>query len=166
MNVERTKPGPGQESVWDYPRPPMIQETDQHVEVVFAGEIIADTTRALRVLETSHAPAYYIPAEDVRLDLLSPGDHVRYNEFKGEAHYFRVSLGAMSAEDAAWSYTMPASGYERLLDHYAFFPDLVDECRVDGEVVRPQPGGHYGGWVTSAIVGPFRGESTAQAGGS
>ena len=158
VNVERAKPGPGQESVWDYPRPPIIEETDQHIEVVFAGEIVAETTRALRVLETSHAPTYYIPAEDIRVDLLAPGDHIRYNEFKGEAHYYRVALGGRSVDDAAWSYTVPAPGYERLQGYYGFFSDLMDECRIDGEVVRPQPGGHYGGWVTDAVIGPFRGE--------
>lgn len=158
MYIPREKPGPGQESVWDYPRPPLVQPTGRHIEVVFAGTVIADTRRALRVLETSHAPVYYIPREDIRSDVLEPGGRASYCEFKGEARYFRVSVGDRVAEDGAWTYETPSRGYEHLLGHFAFYPQLMDRCRVDGEVATAQPGQFYGGWVTSDIVGPFKGD--------
>ncbi len=158
MRVERVKPGPGQESVWDYPRPPALQKTERHLEVVFGGEIIAETRRGLRVLETSHPPFYYFPIEDVRPGVLEAGARVRYSEFKGEARYYSVQLGEHRAEEAAWGYVTPAPGYEALVGYVGFRPALMDECRVDGEVVRAQPGTHYGGWITNDVVGPFRGE--------
>jgi uncharacterized protein (DUF427 family) len=144
--------------VWDYPRPPAIEPTSQHVEVVFAGRIVADTTRALRVLETSHAPVYYIPVEDVTEGVLACSGHATYCEFEGEAHYHDVRLGEQCAPDAAWTIDSPSAGYEALAGRVAFFPRLMDECRVDGEAVRPQPGTHYGGWITSDVVGPFKGD--------
>jgi len=156
--IPREKPGPGQESAWDYPRPPVVQPTSRHIEVVFAGSVIADTRRALRVLETSHAPVYYIPADDIRTDVLEPSSRASYCEFKGEARYYRVRIGDRVAEDGAWTCGAPSRGYEQLLGHFAFFPQLMDQCRVDGEVVAPQPGQFYGGWVTSDVVGPFKGD--------
>ncbi len=154
----RVKPGPGQESVWDYPRPPLVQATAKHIEVDFGGEIIAETTRALRVLETSHPPVYYIPLEDVVAGALAPSGRATYCEFKGEARYYDVIAGDMRAADAAWIYAEPSPGYEALMGRVAFSPREMDECRVDGEIVRPQPGSFYGGWITSDIVGPYKGE--------
>jgi uncharacterized protein (DUF427 family) len=135
-----------------------VQPTDRHLEVIFGGRVIADTTRGLRVLETSHPPVYYFPIEDVRPDTLDPGARASYCEFKGEARYYAVVCGEHRIEDAAWSYQCPKPGYQELTGYVAFYPSLMDECRVDGEVVRPQPGPFYGGWITSDIVGPFKGE--------
>lgn len=158
VRIHRVKPQPGQESVWDYPRPPIVEPTQRHVEVFFGGELIADSVRAVRVLETSHPPVYYVPIEDVRADVLEPTGHASYCEYKGEATYYRVIVGEAVSEDAAWGYAHPAAGYEQLAGRAAFYASKVDECRVDGEVVRPQPGGYYGGWITSDVVGPFKGE--------
>lgn len=156
--IVRLRPGPGQESVWDYPRPPIIELTARRIQVLLAGEMIADTTRALRALETSHPPVYYIPLEDITSATLTSNGRATYCEFKGEARYYDVQLGDHFIADAAWGYEAPAPGYEPLAGHVAFYPQLMDECRVDGELVRPQPGAYYGGWITPDVVGPFKGE--------
>lgn len=156
--VTRVRPGPGQESVWDFPRPPVIEHSSRHIEVVFGGEVIADTTQALRVLETSHPPVYYVPVEAVAEGVLSASGRATYCEFKGEARYHDVCVGGQCAHEAAWTYDAPAPGYELLAGYVAFYPQLMDECRVDGEAVRPQPGSYYGGWITSDVVGPFKGD--------
>lgn len=163
MRIHKVKPGPGQESVWEYPRPPLVQPTGQHIEVVFGGEMIADTRGAVRVLETSHPPVYYIPLDDIRPGVLQPSGRASYCEFKGEASYYRVTCGDAVSEDAAWTYTSPLPGYEELAGRVAFYPAKMDECRVDGEVVVPQPGEYYGGWITSDVVGPFKGEPGTSA---
>lgn len=157
MRPMRIEPGPGQESVWDYPRPPRVEPSRRRVRVVFNGEVVADTRRAQRVLETSHPPVYYVPPDDVRLGLLSPGKHRTYCEFKGEASYATLSVGGRTSRDAAWYYPRPAPGYEALRDHYAFYPSRVDACYVDDEQVTAQEGDFYGGWVTRDVVGPFKG---------
>ncbi len=162
MNVQRAKPGPGQESVWEYPRPPVIQPDHRPIEIVFGGETIARTRRALRTLETGHAPVYYIPLDDVRPGVLIPGDRVSYCDFKGEACYWHVTVGGQRAVEAAWTYAAPRAGYEALAGHVAFYPSPMDRCIVDGETVTPQPGAFRGGWVTSDIVGPFIDEPNAQ----
>ena len=149
--------GMNTESVWDYPRPPRLEPTHRHLEVIFCGQIVADTRRALRVLETSHPPVYYIPPDDVRMDLLLPSTRHTYCEYKGEASYWTIKLAETESKDVAWSYPQPAAGYEALRDHLAFYASRVDECRVDGERVQPQAGDFYGGWITSDLVGPFKG---------
>lgn len=149
---------PVRESVWDYPRPPRLEPTPRRVRVVFGGVTVADSTRALRMLETSHPPTYYIPPEDVRLDLLEPTGRRSLCEFKGQARYFTVRVGKKLAENAAWTYPDPVLAYEDLRDHVAFFVGKMDECRVDDERARPQAGGFYGGWITSDLEGPFKGE--------
>ncbi|MCP5095084.1 MAG: DUF427 domain-containing protein [Chloroflexi bacterium] len=155
----RIEPGPGQESVWDYPRPPRVEETDKHVQVVFNEVVIADTHRAKRVLETSHPPVYYIPIEDVIRDILVPRFTKTLCEFKGEAYYYGLFMDdEAQVASAAWYYPSPNPGYETLKMHLAFYPDYVDACYVDGELVTSQPGKFYGGWVTKDIVGPFKGE--------
>jgi len=153
-------PGPGQESVWDYPRPPRVEPTGAHLVVVHAGTVIAETRRALRVLETSQAPAYYLPAADVDLSLLRATTARTFCEWKGFASYADVVVGAQDtvvAPAAAWTYLRPVPAYAELVDHWAFFPQRVDRCTVDDEVVRPMDGGVYGGWVTDAVVGPIKG---------
>lgn len=150
-------PGPGQESVWDYPRPPVTEPTDEHVQVWFADTLVADTRRAIRVLETSHPPVYYVPRDDVRDDLLVPSAHLSVCEFKGVASYADLLVGSARSRDACWWYAQPAAGFESLRDAITFYPQRVDRCVVDDEVVRPVPGDFYGSWVTSRVVGPFKG---------
>lgn len=149
--------GPDEESVWDYPRPPRLEPVASRVVVEFAGTVVADTARALRILETSHPPTYYLPPEDVRPGVLVPAGRGSICEWKGVARYWTVAVGERRAERAAWSYPEPSPAYAPLRDHLAFYAGAMDRCTVDGEVVVPQPGGFYGGWITSAVKGPFKG---------
>jgi drug/metabolite transporter (DMT)-like permease/uncharacterized protein (DUF427 family) len=157
MGQRRIEPGPSQESVWDYPRPPRIEATSQHVRVIFGGQVIADTRQAKRVLETSHPPGYYIPPQDIRMEYLERTTHASWCEWKGRARYYTVTVGDLQAINAAWSYPQPVAAYAAIQDYVAFYPQKMDACFVDGEKVRPQPGGFYGGWITEDIVGPFKG---------
>ncbi len=157
MRPRRIPPQPGQESVWDYPRPPVLEPVDERIRVVLAGVTIADTRRALRVLETSHPPNYYLPPDDVDPASLRPSALRSLCEFKGLAQYWTAAAGDRVEPDAAWSYPVPRSGFEALADHVAFYAGRMDECWVGEELATPQPGGFYGGWVTSAVVGPFKG---------
>jgi uncharacterized protein (DUF427 family) len=141
------------ESVWDYPRPPRVEPTERRIRVVLGGETIVDTRRAQRVLETSHPPVYYVPVEDVAPDSLEPsGGRTTFCEWKGTASYFDVSAGGKRAERAAWTYREPIAGFEAIKDAVAFYPALMDDCYVDDERVEPQPGGLYGGWITSDVI--------------
>jgi uncharacterized protein (DUF427 family) len=151
-------PGPGQESVWDYPRPPAVKPDVRVVDVVFAGTLIARSNRTIRILETSHPPTFYIPPGDVRMDLLEPSHRTAACEFKGEAVYFHLRVGDRLSKNAAWSYPCPLHGYESLSGFFAFYAGGVDKCTVGGHLVNPQPGGFYGGWITPDVVGPFKGE--------
>ena len=146
------------ESVWDYPRPPRVEPVAARVRVVVDGLTIADTTHALRVLETSHPPTYYVPPADVRLDLLVPGRGGSVCEWKGAATYHTLVLPGRRVEDVAWSYSRPMPGYEALADHLAFYPGRVDEAWVGDERATAQAGGFYGGWITSWVRGPFKGD--------
>jgi uncharacterized protein (DUF427 family) len=128
------------------------------VQVFFGGQIIADTRRALRILETSHPPVYYIPPEDVRMNLLLPATRRTYCEFKGEASYWTVKVDDRFSQDAAWSYPKPTAKYDALRDYLAFYPSRVEACFVEGEKVQAQPGDFYGGWITADVVGPFKGD--------
>jgi uncharacterized protein (DUF427 family) len=152
------EPGVGQESVWDYPRPPRVEPVTARVRVVVGGRAIADTTRAVRVLETAGAPVYYLPAEDVRFDDLRANERTTTCEWKGRATYFDHDDGARRIGSVGWAYANPTPGYEILRDRVAFYAGRVDEAWVGDEAARPQPGGFYGGWVTDAIVGPIKGE--------
>jgi uncharacterized protein (DUF427 family) len=157
MRPKRIEPGPGQESIWDYPRPPRVEDVSKHILVIFNGTTIAETYEAKRVLETSHAPVYYIPQKDIRMEYLAEEVKSSYCEWKGWAKYYTVAVGDKKAERAAWSYPDPASDYAAIKDYLAFYAGRMDGCYVDGELVEPQPGGYYGGWITSNIVGPFKG---------
>lgn len=150
--------GPGQESVWDYPRPPRLEPSGRRIQLEFGGVRIADTRAAQRVLETSHPPVYYVPPEDVRMDLLEASPRTSYCEWKGVARYWTIRVGSARSEDAAWSYPSPTPGFEAIRDHLAFYPSRVDACFVDGERVAAQPGDFYGGWITADVVGPFKGD--------
>jgi uncharacterized protein (DUF427 family) len=150
-------PGPGQESVWDYPRPPRLEPSARHIQVYFNDELIADTRNAFRVLETSHPPVYYIPPGDVKQEYLTPTDRTTFCEWKGRARYYTVTVGDRSAPNAAWYYPSPLTGYLDLAGYIAFYPSKMDTCLVDGERAQAQEGDFYGGWITRNIVGPFKG---------
>ncbi len=159
-SIERITPGPGQESVWDYPRPPRVEPVAERLRVIVDGHVLADTTSGRRVLETAGAPVYYFPPTDVSMDRLAASAHVSRCEWKGMAGYFRYvgPDGHRTIDDIAWSYPEPDPGYESIRDHIAFYAGRVDEAWVGDERATPQPGGFYGGWVTSRIVGPIKGE--------
>lgn len=152
------KPGVGQESVWDYPRPPRLELVEKRLQVEFNGQIVADTRRAWRVLETSHPPVYYLPPEDINLELLREVSGGSWCEWKGQATYYDVVVSDQVAPHAAWTYRRPAAAYKQIKDHVAFYAWAMDVFLVDGEQVVPQPGEFYGGWITADIVGPFKGE--------
>jgi uncharacterized protein (DUF427 family) len=156
--VTPVTPGPGQESVWDYPRPPRVEPVDDRVTITLGGRVIADTTDAVRVLETSHPPVYYLPRAAFVHGVLTPAAGSSYCEFKGAAKYLSVG----TAERAAWYYPNPNPGYEALVDRVAVYPGAMDSCTVAGEIVTPQAGDFYGGWITSRVVGPFKGEPGTQ----
>ena len=149
--------GPGQESVWAYPRPPRVEPSSESVEVWVGGERIASTTRSWRVLETSHPPTYYLPREAFVDGALRPAEGSSFCEWKGLASYLDLVGGGEVAARAGWFYPQPTSGFEVIADAVAVMPGAVDRCVVDDEVVRPQEGGFYGGWVTDRVVGPFKG---------
>jgi uncharacterized protein (DUF427 family) len=146
------------ESVWEYPRPPRVEASTRRVRVVFAGATIAETTRAVRVLETSHPPVYYILPDDVRTEYLHLNTNHSYCEFRGRTDYFDLEIGDQLSRDAAWYYRAPSPGYQEIRGYIAFYPGRVDACYVDDEKVQAQAGHYYGGWITSDIEGPFRGE--------
>ena len=149
--------GPGQESVWDYPRPPLVVASDRHVLVRYAGVVVCETRRALRLLETSHPPTWYLPRTDFRAGALRPAPGSSFCEWKGNASYLDVVAADSVAPARAWTYLTPTPAFARLADHVALYAAAMDGCFVDGERVRPQPGGFYGGWITNDVVGPFKG---------
>jgi uncharacterized protein (DUF427 family) len=150
-------PAPGQESVWDYPRPPRIERSARRVRVLLGEVVLADSTGAWRVLETSHPPTYYLPPDDVRCDLLTPApQRGSWCEWKGQASYWDARAGELVVEAGAWSYPHPTPGFAALAGAVAFYPARF-ACFLDDERVAPQPGGFYGGWVTTDLVGPFKG---------
>jgi len=159
MTGQRSRPRlePGQEWVWDYPRPPALEPVAQRVQVVFAGELIAHTVRGYRVLETAHPPTYYLPPDDVRMDLLEPHELRTFCEWKGQAVYWTLRVGDRRVEAAAWSYPDPTPAFAAIRDHLAFYPSRVDACYVNGEPVSAQVGDYYGGWITANVLGPFKG---------
>ena len=158
MWPQRIAPGPGQESVWDYPRPPRLELAPHLIEVFCNGVLIAATRRAWRVLETSHPPTYYLPPAEIRMEFLAATARLSQCEWKGAARYYTVHVNGRTASDAAWAYPHPVAAFAALAGCVAFYADRMDRCLVDGEIVQPQPGGFYGGWITSKVVGPFKGE--------
>ena len=151
-------PGPGQESVWDYPRPPRLDLDRRRVRVLAQGTTLADTSSAYRVLETASPPTFYLPPEDVRTDLLVRAPGSSHCEWKGAAMYWSLQLeNGQSVAEVGWSYRTPYERYVQIEDYFSFYPAKV-ECYVDDHRVLPQPGGFYGGWVTPDVVGPFKGE--------
>ena len=157
MIPTKARPNPGQESVWDYPRPPRLEPTTRLLQVRFAGELIAETRRGFRVLETSHPPVYYFPPEDIHGQFLKPVGGSSFCEFKGLAGYYDLQVGDRLASHAAWYYIDPTPAFAAIQGYVAFYAGKTDGCFVDGERVTPQPGGFYGGWITADVVGPFKG---------
>ena len=159
MRTPRRDPvGPGQESVWDYPRPPSAEVTPRRVVVEVDGRVVADTTRAVRVCETSHPPVYYVPREDVAPGVLERARGTSFCEWKGAATYWDVVVDGRRHPSAGWSYERPTEGYEHMRGAVAFYPSRIGRATVDGEQVRAQAGDFYGGWITDDVVGPFKGE--------
>lgn len=157
--IKNVKLKSGQESVWHYPRPPRLETTDARIIIIFNNETIADTKNSKRILETSHPPVYYLPPEDIALKYLIKAEGVSFCEWKGYAFYYSLLVGDKVAEKVAWYYTDPSPEYSAIKDHVAFYAGPMDKCLVNGEIVRPQPGEFYGGWITDNIVGPFKGET-------
>ncbi len=159
MRTPRRDPvGPGQESVWDYPRPPSAEVTPRRVVIEVGGRVVADTTRAVRVCETSHPPVYYVPREDVVPGVLERAAGSSWCEWKGAATYWDAVVDGERRPAVGWSYEQPTAGYGHLRSAVAFYPSRVDRATVDGEAVRSQAGDFYGGWITGEVVGPFKGE--------
>lgn len=159
MRIQRA--GPGQESVWDYPRPPEVRQAEGPLKVIFAGEAVAETERGLKVVETAGAPVYHFPPEDVREDLLTRSPGTTFCEWKGAAAYFDLSLGGKTAQRAVYCYPDPlddlGQGFAQIAGWYVFYAAEMDAVFVDGEQATPQPGGFYAGWMTSRITGPVKG---------
>jgi uncharacterized protein (DUF427 family) len=157
------KPTKDQESVWDYPRPPRLELSQKHIEIICAGVKIADSRRAFRMLETSHPPVYYIPLVDIKGSTLELVNGTSFCEWKGTASYYNLRIGQLVEPKAAWYYPEPSKAFQAIKHHVAFYASRMkwfegDGCFVDGERVVPQPGEFYGGWITSDVVGPFKGE--------
>ena len=149
--------GPGQESVWDYPRPAICEPTDRRIKVIHRGITLADSIKAWRTLETSHPPTYYIPRKDIAMEFLTRNSRRTLCEWKGQAGYFDIAMDGGRIEAGAWTYSDPTLSFAGIRDHIAFYPDPLDQCMVDGEVITPQPGQFYGGWISQYEAGPFKG---------
>lgn len=150
------RPGPGQESVWDYPRPPRVEPAARRVRVLLDGVVVADSTRARRVCETSTPPCYYVPPQDARTELLAPIGRRTHCEWKGTASYYDVRAGGTVVPGGAWTYRHPTSAFAAIAGWIAFYPHRL-ACFLDDERVRAQEGRFYGGWITRELVGPFKG---------
>jgi uncharacterized protein (DUF427 family) len=157
MNVQPDPVGPGQESVWAYPRPAIAEPCARRIEIRHGGQVIADSRASIRTLETSHPPSYYIPRADILMAALRPSGDSSFCEWKGHAVYFDLVLGDAVLRNIAWSYPDPTPDFVLLRDHLAFYAAPLDGCFVDGERATPQPGAFYGGWVTAQVAGPFKG---------
>lgn len=155
--MKRIEPKVGQESVWDYPRPPRLEQTNKHLKIIFNDEIIAETNRAFRVLETSHPPVYYLSPNDVQMKFLMVNTNSSFCEWKGRAGYYDLRIGEKFVQNAAWFYPQPMKSFAEIENYLAFYPSKMDACYVNDELVQSQSGDFYGGWITSEIVGPFKG---------
>lgn len=156
MKPPHEAPGPGQESVWDYPRPPALMPFEGAIKVWFEDQLLVDAPRAHRVLETSHPPTFYIDPSFVNGELLRPTTGRSVCEWKGEARYHRLEVGDRIVDRVAWSYPEPTPAFVPIAGHLCFYPSKV-RCFVNGEAVSAQEGDFYGGWITRAILGPFKG---------
>ncbi|WP_430388084.1 DUF427 domain-containing protein [Blastomonas fulva] len=157
MRPERDPVGPGQRSVWDFPRPAVAEPCDAHIRIEHRGIVIAETRRSICTFETSHPPSYYIPPEAITPGVLRRAAGSSFCEWKGAAVYWDVVAGGVVLPRVGWSYPSPSASFATLRDHVAFYAAPFDRCTVNGETVVPQPGAFYGGWITSAYAGPFKG---------
>ena len=162
--MKKIKPKAGQESVWDYPRPPRLDKFNGHIRIVFNKIIILDTNEAFRIVETSHPPTYYLPIRDFHDGVLQKAAGISFCEFKGSARYYDIILKGKSALRAAWQYPNARGAYATIKDCVAVYAHLMDTCFVNDEPVKAQEGDFYGGWITSNIVGPFKGAREPGAG--
>ena len=151
------EPQPGQESVWDYPRPPRLERSPHRIRVIFNEITIANSEQTYRVLETSHPPVYYLPPEDIKLEYLQSSPQSSFCEWKGYASYYNIVVGDKKVINAAWYYPQPNQEFTAIANYVAFYPSKMDACYVNDELVQSQPGDFYGGWITQDIVGPFKG---------
>lgn len=147
------------ESVWDYPRHPVVELVPQPVKVIFNGEVIASSNIVKRVLEKGHPPVCYIPLEDVKKHSLRDSSRRTWCEWKGEAFYFHVVVGDRISNNAAWYYPKPTPDFVEIKNYLAFYAAKMDACYLGGEIVKPQAGDFYGGWITNNIEGPFKDSS-------
>ena len=160
FHPQRIEPQPGQESVWDYPRPPRLERSLKQIKVIFNQVTLVDSCNTYRVLETSHPPVYYIPPEDIVMEYLHIADSRRsFCEWKGLAGYYNLKVEEKQINNASWYYPEPTANFAPIKDYVAFYPSKMDACYVDDELVQSQPGDFYGGWITSDIVGPFKGDT-------
>jgi len=157
MRPTPISPQPGQESVWDYPRPAILQDTDKHLKVICNGIVLAETNRGKRVLETSHPPTYYFPPEDVRVEYFIETSKILLCEWKGRYQYYNILIGEKLIPYGTWRYFEPTPNFVSIQTYYSFPAVLMDACYVNDELVTPQAGDFYGGWITADIVGPFKG---------
>lgn len=153
---------PGQESVWSFPRPAIAQSSAAHILIEHRGVIVAETRASVRTVETSHPPSYYIPRADIAPGALRRAAGSSFCEWKGAASYWDVIVGDQLLPRVGWSYANPTAPFAALRDYVAFYAAPFDRCTVDGEQVTPQAGGFYGGWITSAFAGPFKGGPGSQ----
>ena len=154
-------PGPGQESVQDYPIPPRVDPVDSHIRIECNGIVIAESSRAIRVLEHGHPPAYYLPPEDIRVELIVPETNLTACEWKGTAHHYGLDVGGERRPSVAWCYPEPLPGYESIAYYVAFAPIEGLRCTVDGALVQTTTGIADGGWITPSIAGPFAQEPSS-----
>lgn len=157
MRPQPDEPLAGQENVWAYPRAAVAELTTAHIVIRHAGRLVADTRDAVRTLETSHPPTYYIPQRDIAPGVLRPAGGGSFCEWKGAALYWDVVIDGKVLHRVGWSYPDPTPTFQGLRDHIAVYAAPFDHCSVDGEVVTPQAGDFYGGWITSRLAGPFKG---------
>ena len=157
MTIARDAVGPGQESVWDYPRPAIAEPSSRHVRIEHRGQVIANSRSCVRTLETSHPPSWYVPQGDILMSVLRRSRHGSFCEWKGQAVYYDLTIDGDVIPNIAWSYPAPTPGFAILRDHLAFYAGPLDGCFVDDERALPQPGGFYGGWLNSDLAGPFKG---------
>ena len=158
MYPQRIEPQAGQESVWDYPRPAIWEDTNKQIRIICNGVVLAETQLAKRVLETSHPPCYYIPIEDIKMEYLIETSRQTMCEWKGISQYYDVAIADKYIKNAAWRYFAPTPNFGEIQNSLSFYGSLMDECYVDNELITPQAGDFYGGWITADIVGPFKGE--------
>lgn len=154
--------GPNQESVWDYPRPAICEQTPRHIQIFHRGIQLVDSTSGWRTLETSHPPTYYIPTSDIAMEYLKPNPRRSLCEWKGQARYFDIVVADERIEGGAWSYPAPTASFQAIKDYVAFYPNPLDQCLVDGQQIIPQPGQFYGGWISQYEAGPFKGGPGSQ----